>query len=127
MELRRLLEEPAEEAHHLGHRHLGDAARVREGRVEDRDALRLRGGKVHLVRADAEAADRRERRGAVRALERICADLGLRPDAHHGGARECRTQLRAGKRTCRPLDGEARGDERRIGGRVHRLEQQRDW
>ena len=47
----------AHQQHDFGQHQLGHAAGVRERRVEDRDAAILRGFQIHLVGADAKAAD----------------------------------------------------------------------
>jgi len=61
----------------LADHELGDAASVRERRVEDRDAASLRRIRVHLVRPDAETADRDE---PPRGREDIAGQLRARSD-----------------------------------------------
>eukprot|EP00048_Salpingoeca_helianthica_P003874 m.71402 g.71402 ORF g.71402 m.71402 type:complete len:440 (+) comp12941_c1_seq1:102-1421(+) len=62
----------------LGQHQLGDAAGVAVRAVEDRDAMLRRGGKVHLVGADAEAAGAEEAAGGG---EHGRGELGLGADA----------------------------------------------
>ncbi len=57
MHLAHAIPQVAREHHDLGHDHFGHAARVREGRVEHRDAVALGAREIHLVRADAKAAE----------------------------------------------------------------------
>ncbi len=54
----------------LGQHQFGDAAGVGERRVEDRNAAVLRGVEIHLVGADAEAADADQARGVFEDLAR---------------------------------------------------------
>src|SRR5262249_36421718 len=92
----------------LGEDELGDAAGVREGRVEDRDAAPVGGLELDLVRADAEAADGEQ---APRAGQRRAREAGLRADAEDVHVGETRGQLVGRERPLQRLHLEALGPE----------------
>jgi hypothetical protein len=74
----RLGEYPPEKHDDLGDGQFGDAARVRERRVEHRDAAARGRVEVDLVRADREAPDRKQ---LVGAFENRARQLRARADA----------------------------------------------
>jgi hypothetical protein len=63
--LARSITELPREEDELADDHLGDAPRVAEGRVEDRDTPAVRRHQIDLVYADTEAADREQRVGRL--------------------------------------------------------------
>ncbi|GMA77673.1 hypothetical protein GCM10025880_40900 [Methylorubrum aminovorans] len=78
-------EDAPKQHHDLADRQFGDAAGVREGRVEDRDAAGAGRVEIDLIGADAEAADRDEGRGGVEQARR---HLRARTNAEDVGARQ---------------------------------------
>mmetsp|Transcript_2767 Transcript_2767/g.7745 ORF Transcript_2767/g.7745 Transcript_2767/m.7745 type:complete len:439 (-) Transcript_2767:31-1347(-) len=83
---------------------LRHAAGVREGGVEDRDALRLRGLQIDLVGADAEAAHRQH---LVHRRDDLRGDLGLAADAEDVQALDLLEELGLGERRLHGLNREA--------------------
>jgi hypothetical protein len=91
----------AQQQHHLGHHQFGDAARIRERRVEHRDAALLGCRQIHLVGADAEAAHGDQ---AWRLLEHPGGQLGPRADAEDVRIGESRQQALLGQSLVVGLD-----------------------
>ena len=94
---------------------LGHAAGVGERRVEDRDAVAAGGGEVHLVSADAEAADQHQPVGGG---EYLGGELGARADAENVNAGQRPGQLRAVQRLGDTLDLRVAGRGEHAGGAV---------
>mmetsp|Transcript_37283 Transcript_37283/g.96310 ORF Transcript_37283/g.96310 Transcript_37283/m.96310 type:complete len:475 (-) Transcript_37283:71-1495(-) len=82
----------------------GDAPGVREGRVENRDALLLRRRQVHLVSADAEAGNCQQ---PVARLDHLLGDLGLAADAQDVQVLDLLEELGLGERRLERLHREA--------------------
>ena len=82
MQVRAAVDHAAQQHHDLGEGEFRDAASVAEGAVEDGHAAVRGGVEIDLVRADAEAADRGERR---RGGEHRGVELRARSDAEEVG------------------------------------------
>ena len=119
----RPITELAREHDDLGDDELRDAARVRERRVEDRHAARVRRIEVDLVRADAEAADR-EKPPGVLAPEHLFRHVRLRADAEDVDAIELRDELLGLEGLLQELDLERLLLEEILRPRVDALEQE---
>ncbi len=85
-----LLRDAAQQHDGFGDHQLGHAARVGVGGVEDRHAQPARGAQIHLVGADAEAADGNQ---PFSLLKYAVGKVRARADAHDMGIRNARFEF----------------------------------
>jgi hypothetical protein len=112
----------AHQQNDLGQHQFGHAPRVGEGSVEHGNATRLRAVEIHLVGADAEAADADE---PGRRRNNFRRQLRRRADAHEVGVADGFAQLRLWKRFRMVCNiGVAVRAEGLDGSLVHALEHQ---
>ncbi len=110
MALRILLRDAAHQQDRFGDHQFGHAAGIGIGRVEHRDAQRLGRIQIHLVGADAEAADADQALGFG---QHFGVELGARADADEVGLGDASLQLVLGQRFLVDVDlGIAGGVER---------------
>ena len=119
--LARAVREAAGERDDLGDHQLGDAAGVAERRVEDAHPALTGGVEGHLVRADAEGAEREQPAGLGQDAGR---DPGLAADAEDVHVADLLDELVLGEGSRGRLEAEALLPEDLLGARVDVLEQE---